>query len=108
MTDRELLKSAAWAAGYRIVDSSARTSLRIEIDGGLKGGEYWNPLSVNGDALALAVALNFQITIALDGVHVEGLEKDGKLPYAYELKRDDPCGATRRAIVRAAAEMGSA
>ena len=73
----------------------------------------WNPLTDDGDALRLAVKLNLDITHSWSIVN-----GDDKYPMAsihvsynnetfvYELKEADPYAATRRAIVRAAAEIG--
>jgi hypothetical protein len=108
MTDREMLELAAKAGGYarhEYVENSAR-------DGRVVTGHYdsllevcINPLDDDGDALRLAVKLGialdrtvnrcwaFAAGSALLGVH-------------EELYRDDPYAATRRAITRAAAEIG--
>lgn len=90
MTDRELLELAAKAAG---IDVTA-----VVADGipHRFGGGYWNPLTDDGDALRLAVRLSL-------------LEEHPD--FAYKLAEEsghphDPTAATRRAIVRAAAEIG--
>lgn len=108
MTDRELLELAALAAGYRPV--------RLTDDGAallLEGVEQpWNPLIDDGDALRLAVDLNMDIlqdpaSSSSNGVEVllnlEGIEVQ---PWAHEHRAPDPRAATRRAVVRAAAELG--
>jgi hypothetical protein len=61
---------------------------------------YWNPLTNDGDALRLAV------TIAGNGWAFSDL--DAKTIYGVPVWLDkvDPYAATRRAIVRAAAEIG--
>ena len=64
----------------------------------LESAESWNPLRFNGDALALAVKLS--ISIGFDG---DALLVQGRI-HAYNV--GDRCAATRRAIVRAAAEIG--
>jgi hypothetical protein len=87
-TDRELLELAARAAGLRLNHQGHPTS----------GNYYdppdceWNPLTDDGDALRLAVKLNLWEAIRM----------------AHRLVSDtvDIYAATRRAIVRAAAEIG--
>jgi hypothetical protein len=54
---------------------------------------YWNPLADDGDALRLAVKLNLWEAVRDGYQHADSWDSD---PYA----------ATRRAIVRAAAEIG--
>jgi hypothetical protein len=101
MTDRELLELAAKAAGQTPVlcYESKRNCLRI---GGRDRYRLWRPLEDDGDALRLAVKLRLEITWWKQGVRVEpahgreSVTSFGDVPYA----------ATRRAIVRAAAEIG--
>jgi hypothetical protein len=57
----------------------------------------WNPLTDDGDALRLAVNLHL-----LYGINTDILNHY----LALELPSDEPLAATRRAIVRAAAEIG--
>jgi len=112
MTDRELLELAAKAAGfiYKIVDNV----LYVQRKRNPKDDWYgWNPLTDDGDALRLAVKLNLFI------FHSWTYAKGEDIPYANvvvdnaeqkvpsgEIKGNDPYAATRRAIVRAAAEIG--
>ena len=106
MNDKELLELAAKAAGY---------SLHIW---GAKGGENivrvdeeahyrWNPLTDDGDALRLAVKLGMVIDSGTDGENsfAATAELQDGIPDAIQ-HNGDPCVATRRAIVRAAAEIG--
>ena len=67
----------------------------------LPSGRVWNPLADDGDALRLAVKLRIDVAHARDYV-VSGLGT------ADSMRREngDDCAATRRAIVRAAAEVG--
>lgn len=103
-TDRELLELAAKAAGIELVD--------IDIIGGVyKTGPdqfcRWNPLANDGDALRLAVQLRlFPINFAciVNGEElIEVYCRDGSV---LEPTAPDLNAATRRAIVRAAAEIG--
>lgn len=98
MTDRELLELAAKAAGYEY----AKHGGYIVVDG-IPGN--WNPLTNDGDALRLAVRL--KIDVAHTNIHAPQVHAlaDAKVQVWEEIK-DDPDAATRRAIVRAAAEIG--
>jgi len=112
MTDKELLELAAKAAGmvgYKWCD------LALFPVQGLKCGRIpyepmWNPLTDDGDALRLAVKLDIDFYMGADsdgpeawaGYYLPG--RDNKL-HACEPIRKDPYAATRRAIVRAAAEL---
>ena len=108
-TDRELLEMAAKClhnmrdpnfANYEVLDDCVCLEL-----GNRRGAitSYWNPLTDDGDALRLAVKLKLTPMMRNLGVDVVSLETTEA---AYERYRDDPCAATRRAIVRAAAEIG--
>ena len=109
MTDRELLEYAAKAAGVKICPS---------LSGGKDGtpflalddGRWFAPLYDDGDALRLAVMCNINVfpssytdetstafTVVSSGI--VGLD-------TWERWGDDKMAATRRAIVRAAAEIG--
>ena len=93
MTDRELLESAAKAAGMGPLSW-------IEPDGTkIVTNLSWNPLEDDGDALRLAVKLGLWIHIGKYHVAIEGTRIE-------EPCRPDALTATRRAIVRAAAEIG--
>ena len=100
MSDKELLELAAKAAGYLNWTPSAE-GLHIET-GSSRGGSgfYWNPLTDDGDALRLAVKLRLD---------VEWLDYETVFVFsAQHVANKDPYATTRRAIVRAAAEMGGA
>jgi hypothetical protein len=102
MTDEELLKLAAKSAGLRIIkwgkpyfeshrygEVAYVTCAKSTED---VFGDEWNPLTDDGDALRLAVKLGLS-----DGfVTILVRSESG----------DDPYAATRRAIVRTAAEIG--
>ena len=104
--DRELLEQAAKAAGELTPDWYGNNAY---FDGVLK---RWNPLTDDGDALRLAVKLGLEVSIGAVGRHPETGEVFG-MTYVtsadydcLEKHSDDPYAATRRAIVRAAAEIG--
>ena len=102
ITDRELLELAAKAAGATWIDDNWPEDLPgLMLDFG-KGTTQWNPLTNDGDALRLAVKLGFCVNIK-ERCTVAGnsLTNDWRQPHD-----DDPYAATRRAIVRAAAEIG--
>lgn len=99
MTDRELLEMAAIACGE--IPNSWRGN-DAYFDGVLS---RWNPLTDDGDALRLAVELD----ISLIGDFPQSI-----VVVAFDARRiiekydGDKYAATRRAIVRAAAAIGSA
>jgi glutamine synthetase len=99
MNDEKLLELAAKAIGEPYYE---------HVPGGglyLSNGVYWNPLTNDGDALRLAVKLEVQVVIPGDNKDVYA----GKLLFdAFEPVNGDPYAATRRAIVRAAADMAKA
>ena len=110
MTDRELLELAAKAAGIEITPHpNAKIARNLVFTA---GGKNWNPLTDDGDALRLAVKLELEMYFGDDedgtSVHVGyAAAPDSAAMVRYCIQRDaDPCAATRRAIVRAAAEIG--
>jgi hypothetical protein len=68
---------------------------------------YWNPLTDNGDALRLAVELNIVIWACdqYDRAMAEVRYGEARGEY-WELVGADKYSSTRRAITRAAAEIG--
>lgn len=120
MTDREMLELAAKAAELKIVGDVDKMICQPDHRAGGyvirndRGGDScWNPLTDDGDALRLAVKLGLDINqtwkvvlgddnYPMASVHVSLHDE----MFVYELKEFDPCAATRRAIVRAAAEIG--
>ena len=109
MTDRELLELAAKAAQLPTFNdlTGATDGLLIgQPDGGMSP---WNPLANDGDALRLAVRLCVQVDplpleTFVGWTFVEGRHQRGK--EHREFHDGDEMAATRRAIVRAAAEIG--
>ena len=118
MTDRELLEFAAKAAGLELDtkygafhDGSGRWWLSVKV-----GNEWhhWNPLANDGDALRLAVKRRFHINI-FSACSSEGIDSPGFVEiwcgdcdpiHTEYVEGGDYETATRRAIVRAAAEIG--
>lgn len=102
-SDRELLELAAKAAGYTITDWCA----------GRRGADWaelsdtskWNPIEDDGDALRLAVKLRLDIKGSMTTGNIRYVRNS---PYTYAILDVDSYAATRRAIVRAAAEIGKA
>ena len=101
MTDKELLEYAAKAAGIELWHEDVFTNgltQKVSENGIL----LWNPLTDDGDAFKLMVQLRlgtlFPTEIGRDRVNVKG--------HTESLALNDPLAATRRAIVRAAAEIG--
>lgn len=118
MKDRELLELAAKACGY---DTSHRWNAeRLLLDPPVidlciqNVSTGWNPLDDDGDALRLAVAIAFADGVGLAMFFADAddptvvVRKNDNQAGSMELVGDDPCAATRRAIVRAAAEIGKA
>jgi hypothetical protein len=97
MTDREELKLAAKAAGYELQE----TEDGFEID--FDDSRIWNPLADDGDALRLAVRLRMTVKVTDYGAaaYKGDLFRLVALDEATTVET-----ATRRAIVRAAAEIG--
>jgi hypothetical protein len=107
MTDRELLELAAKAAGLEF-DPTVKAAHGLMV---VRGGAMcqsdqvlWNPLTDDGDALRLAVKLGIQIDPRNPETRVFGPVGER----VDEYHKPDAFAATRRAIVRAAAEIGKA
>jgi hypothetical protein len=92
-TDRELLQFAAKAAGEWPSPEPFEHVL-----------SRWNPLTDDGDALRLAVKLN--ITVRRSDEYDASYAVAPYDPTLISETDADPYAATRRAIVRAAAEIG--
>jgi len=111
MTDRELLEAAAKAAKYDFIEkrfplfpSAYEFYLRSRHPA--RTSDYptlWNPLTSDADALRLAVKLRLAITQINDGeTRSAWIDANGLL---HTESAEDDYAATRRAIVRAAAEI---
>ncbi len=116
MNDRELLEFAAKAANIKkphLIDDSGFIYWHLS-DRDCETCTVWNPLENDGDALRLAVQL--QLTICNEHINAgvayctngdtdyPFVESGGKSATVI----DGDFAATRRAIVRAAAEIGRA
>ena len=111
MDDRTMLELAAKAAGIVVRwHSESYYGPTMEIMEYESGGPPWNPLTDDGDALRLVVAIGFSDE---EGVSIFLADKEdptvvvrkGGKAGAMELAGNDPYAATRRAITRAAAAI---
>lgn len=96
LCDRELTKLAAKAAGI---------TLRYNYLGGIDARYPFDPLNDNSDALSLSVELGLSIEFDLSGIATVAVND-----VAEPMTGENVCklASTRRAIVRAAAEIGRA
>ena len=107
MTDRELLKLAARAAGYKT--DHPWNALRLTLEPPVVAlcipevSTGWDPLDNDGHALHLAVKLRMSVTVFDNAV---GIGIKGDFGYREYDITPDPHAATRRAITHAAAEIG--
>lgn len=103
MTDSELLELAAKAAGLKFAANGDDLPGYVAASNGdwRYGWVLWNPIADDGDALRLAVKM---------GMFNEGMpaavELQWQLSQRGQRGPSDPYEDTRRAIVRAAAEIG--
>lgn len=116
MSDCELLKAAAKAAGLTYDPGvMVKTGHMLVVGGNTERPFFWNPLADDGDALRLAVRKRFHVCIFaasyVEGINTPGFvevwrERDSDPLHTEYVKDSDYEAATRRAIVRAAAEIG--
>lgn len=114
MTDREMLKLAAKAAG---IEHPGGEHSRAD-DGRLwdcNGLRWWNPLTNDGDALRLAVACGISFGISADTGRMRVAWFIGGELHTLDMPENHPMELPasaiewlRRAIVRAAAAIGEA
>ena len=109
MTDKELLEYAAKAAGVKWVDETFPYEEfgRMMVDFG-NGNFEWNPLDNNDHAFWLAIKLRLMISWHEPrDLRViwwrEGTRNEVRETWT---EAHDSCACSRRAIVRAAAEIG--
>ena len=106
MTDREMLELAAKAAGIEHLGGEYCVSGSELWD--IDGKKWWKPLANDGDALRLAVQLNIDIEISDCGADTWAFDNEGYIVvHVFESANHCKLSATRRAIVRAAAEIGA-
>ena len=101
MNDKELLELAAKAAGVKALwspDGVLRDCTNGHPAQNIYSAPPWNPLTDDGNSLRLAVKLNLTVCSGPVYSYVVGCTQ--------EPNNGDPYAATRRAIVRAAAEIG--
>ena len=114
MTDRELLEMAAKAASILHKWNNFWKGFYIQQpDGSWDSTSRWCPLIDDGEALRLAVMLELEIyhgdSCGVTEVYVGYVKYEfDRIRYCVEQHDDDKYAATRRAIVRAAAEIGKA
>ncbi|WP_028236736.1 hypothetical protein [Pseudomonas brassicacearum] len=102
MSDQQLLELAAKAAGMDPpFDKNGVLSAWV---GTMENGHWWDPLNDDGDALRLAIKLG--ICIVFMEEH-DSVGAEHSLHGVMIIEAMDDFG-TRRAIVRAAAEIGKA
>ena len=107
MTDKEMLEWAARAAALEFSDGrqlNPRVFL-VRPAGSASHDDWhgWNPLTDDADAFRLTVKLRMDICFGANYVIVRG---SVQMPTVNNA--NDPYAAARRAIVRAAAEIGKA
>ena len=115
-SDRELLALAAKAAGLQLCGYSwigenedddeceVLESAFVKLHPEQELAARWNPLTDDGDALRLAVKMGIYVHCRA-GSMVTSAIGDGD-EWVIENWSNDPTSATRRAITRAAAQIG--
>lgn len=103
MTDRELLELAAKAAGIEFGARRFDCGLSLTENGRHRSLPRWNPLTDDGDALRLAVKLGLDVWAHGPRTQAGNPKTGIMLEHEHYF---DPYAATRRVIVRAAAEIG--
>ena len=106
MTDREMLELAAKAAGIEHLSGEYYVSGPELWD--IERKRWWRPLTNDGDALRLAAKLSMRIDTCVNtGCAARyGIDCENVI-YVGISSDNDLLKATRRAIVRAAAEIGA-
>ena len=105
MNNETLLKLAAKAAGIRNILDVTYSGLWYN-DTNAEEDSLWNPLTNDGDALRLAVKLKITPVFEWED-HLEANFWEENICCSVEQEfNDSPYKATRRAITKAAAEIG--
>ena len=114
MTDKELIELAAKAYGFGDPEGNfiwteseyprgSKTSGALwNYMGWCETAELWNPLTDDGDALRLAVKLRLMVNVCPYII----IATDGNTHAEEETCKQSDAKATRRAITRAAAQIG--
>jgi hypothetical protein len=106
--DRELLELAAKAAGLSLREHPTGCLVTSDRQDEM-GDAVWNPLTDDGDALRLAMRLSISIHMNIVEVGTGTINLTMARTFIKEdMIYQDTDIATRRAIVRAAAEIGKA
>jgi hypothetical protein len=118
VTDRELLELAAKAAGIElkpmemmnVTEQGDDRFIGYMADPAQCPRGWFDPLRDDGDALRLAMRLKMalDLTQLLEDTIFVGAFASRVVQEVTEKVGDDPAATTRRAIVRAAAEIGRA
>lgn len=103
MNDRELLELAARAEGHGVYFDEMTG---FTMFGDKYTGLLWNPLENDGDAFRLAVKLEMLLDLS-QNADVKGFSGYSLIANVVCNSESDPCGASRRAIVVAAAQIGA-
>jgi hypothetical protein len=101
MTDHQLLELAAKAAGIELQAFYHPARGVFPVSGG-----SWNPLTDDAEALRLAVQLKMSMLLDSRGFRGSMTWVRAGQTEKTQHHDGDPYAATRRAIVRAAAEIG--
>jgi hypothetical protein len=109
MNYRAILKKAADAAGITLLDwhdnwADFGPGYRYIDEEGMP--QCWNPINDDGDAMRLAVTLSMRVVVDIKATFAQSTALNAT-PWTI-MHSGDPRGATRYAIVRAAAEIGKA
>ncbi|WP_433867066.1 hypothetical protein [Ralstonia wenshanensis] len=107
MTDRELVRLAAKAAGLDVECAFIGGDLHIWASRRLQRLRLWNPLMDDGDALRLAVSLGLIVSCDASPCIAVSSERYPSIHIVESAYGGDVQQATRRAIVRVAAKIGS-
>jgi len=103
MTGKEMLELAAKAVGIELCWNDVEAPGYYSEWRGMPQWEYWNPIVFDGEALRLAVKLEITIAPSMEQTSARNASYTG---WMNEDASRDSFAATRRAIVRAAAEIG--
>lgn len=105
MSNTELLVLAAKAAGYPVEVVGDQVWINGDYQAVTSTRPWW-PLTDDGDALRLAVKCALHVDLSSTSISVYYWLKDESCDSVDEDFNNDPCAATRRCVVRAAAEIG--